>query len=156
MALTAAQRTAIKADILSTKAGYWNSNQLNALAELYNVTAAPDYIVWKTSVTASQMHTAYVWTELDNLSQAKFNQLTLMLSEGSVNPSLVNIRQGFSDIFTTNCPNTRTALIALSKRKATVAEKMFATGTGSDPSPATLSFEGTITAQDIVEAMANG
>ena len=25
------------------------------------------------------MHAAYVWTEMDNLSQAKFNQLSLIL-----------------------------------------------------------------------------
>jgi hypothetical protein len=48
--------------------------------------------------------------------------------------------------------NTRAALLALWKRLATRGEKLYATGTGSDAVPGTLTFEGNISARDVEEA----
>ncbi len=39
------------------------------------------------------------------------------------------------------------------KRTATRGEKVFATGTGSDASPATLNYEGAISYNDVKDAM---
>jgi hypothetical protein len=116
--------------------------------------SAGTFVVWKTSLTAQQMHSAYVWTELDTLSQSKFNQLTLMLSQGSVDPSQANIRQGFTDIFAGGATTgTRTALIALAKRFATQAEKMFATGTGTNAAPGALVLDGNVGLTEVSTAL---
>jgi hypothetical protein len=155
--MTPTQLTALKADILANHSAQWVAGQVGIIAESYNVQATPDFTVWKTSLSAAEMHKAYVWTEMDTLAQSKYNQLTLMLSQGSVNPSVANVRQGFNDIFTGGAlVGTRTALIALAKRLVTVGEKLFATGTGSDAVPGELTFEGRVTPQDIYEAMSNG
>jgi len=156
--MTPAQLSALKADIQASFAAEYAAGQYNIIAEAYNALAAPDFYVWKTSLAAKEMHeSGYVWSELDALTQAKYNQLSLMLSQGVVNPSKANVRQGFLDIFAgAGFATTRTALVALAKRKATVAEKLFATGTGSEGSPAELSFEGSVSSQTIMEAMSNG
>jgi hypothetical protein len=73
-----------------------------------------------------------------------------------VNPSLIDVRQMFDDIFSgAGGTNTRANLLALWKRLATRGEKIFATGTGSDPSPGTLTFEGNISYQDVEQARAS-
>jgi len=155
--MTPTQLTALKADILANYSGQWVAGQVGIIAESYNAMATPDFYVWKTSLSASEMHNAYVWTEMDTLAQSKYNQLTLMLSQGSVNPSQANVRQGFADIFTgPGLAATRGALIALAKRLVTKGERLFATGTGTDVVPGTLTFEGRVTPQDVYEAMSNG
>jgi hypothetical protein len=70
-----------------------------------------------------------------------------------VNPSLPDCRQFFDDIFSgAGGTNTRANLLALWKRLATRAEKLYATGTGSDPSPAVMVVEGAISYQDVMIA----
>jgi hypothetical protein len=70
-----------------------------------------------------------------------------------VNPSIASNRAFFDDVFSgAGGTNTRAALLALWKRLATRGEKLYATGTGSDASPATLVVEGAISARDVEEA----
>jgi len=145
--LTAEQRVTLKADILanSDALAFYSIGDLTGLAALYNESTSPLYVVWKTSVTTVEMHAAYVWAELDNLTQTKFNQLNLLLSTGEINPSAANVRQGLNDIFTgPQLLNTRTALVTLSKRQATRIEKLFAVGDGTVASPSTMAVEGPI------------
>lgn len=123
-----------------------SSGNDNAVAAWFNELASPAYVVWKTSITAREMHAAYVWAEMDNLSQAKFNQLTLMLQPGAIDPSVPNIRQGITDVFAgAQLAATRAALVALAKRDATNAEKLLASGTGSSGSPGTMACSGPVT-----------
>ena len=153
MALTLSQLQVLKADIISRGI---QAQPETVIAGVYNAVASPSFTVWKTRVTEQDMHAAYVWTEMDNLTQARFNQLTLILKPGSINPSTPNIRQGVQDIFTgAQLVNTRTALTALSKRLATVAEKLFSTGPGdgSNGNPANLVFEGSVSIQDVQAAL---
>ena len=90
---------------------------------------------------------------LSSLNTQRLQNLAAWLASG-VNPSLATIRQFFDDIFSgAGGANTRTALLALWKRSALRIEKLLATGTGSDASPATLVAEGTITAQQISDIL---
>ena len=61
--------------------------------------------------------------------------------------------EAFADIFSgAGGLANRTHIIALSKRSATVAEKLYATGTGTDAAPAKLVFEGAVAGDDVVQA----
>jgi hypothetical protein len=80
-------------------------------------------------------------------------QVLEQYSGGSFNPSLTDMRAGFDSIFSgAGGVNTRAALLALYKRSARYIEKIFATGTGTDASPGTLVYEGTISYQDVQDA----
>ncbi len=47
----------------------------------------------------------------------------------------------------------KAAILAAQKRAATKAEALFATGTGSDASPGTLIWEGTLSVDDVSRAL---
>ena len=69
------------------------------------------------------------------------------------NAALADVRQMFNDIWSgAGGANTRTSLLALWKRSALLGEKIFATGTGSDASPATLTYEGNLSYVDVMAA----
>lgn len=145
MNLTRTQKDTLKAAVLAEPTMATPVAQANDQAVADWLNAAVSYVAWKTRLTEAEMHAAYVWTELDNLAQAKFNQLTLLLKPGWINPSLANVRQGILDIFATAAlAATRAALIALAKRTVTRAEQLLATGTGTTGNPGTMGAEGTI------------
>lgn len=158
--MTPAQLAALKADIQGnpTLTALWAAGERGQVAAYYSQPASPDFYVWRTSMTAAEMHGAYVWTEMDNFTNAaKQFQFNLMISQGSVNPSSANVRQGFLDIFAgAQFANTRAALVALAKRKANNTEKLFSTGgTGAVNDPGTMGFEGAASITDVELAMAS-
>ena len=159
MALTAAQLVALKAEIDGDPA--LSGQPLNddghfAIAEAMNLPAVPQFIVWKTDMAVKDVKNAIVWTEyIAAANAAERGALDLMISNGIVNAADVNIRQGFQDIFSgPNAAGTRNNLVAIAKRDATRAEGLFANGTGSDASPGTMTFEGSINFRDIRQARA--
>lgn len=101
------------------------------------------YIVWRTNMTIAECNQVMVWTEIDGLTVGKARIWEWMRSMGTLDASQTNIRQGFSDAFTT-ATATKAAITALAKRQATRAEKKLATGTGTTATPAILVFEGQI------------
>lgn len=128
------------------------------VARLLNLAAAgPNNVVWKTSVPIGDVGKAFVGSELaglTTLNHTRLQTLAIYLSAG-VNPSLASNRQFFDDIFSgAGGVNTRAALLALWKRVATRGERVFATGTGSDASPAVLVMEGLIDTDDVEAARA--
>ena len=158
MALTSQQLQALKADILADSllnAKPNNSDGAFEIATAYNLTASPAFTVWKTLVSIKQIGDKFNGTELAGLTtanQTRLQTVALFSAEG-VNPSLVDRRQFFDDIFSgVGGATTRANLLVLWKRLATRAEKLFATGTGSDPSPATMTFEGNLSYQDVLTA----
>lgn len=158
MALTSAQLAILKADILATPAlaaQPMNSDGAFAIAAYYNSLTSPTFVVWKTSVAITAVGQTFNATELANLSSlntTRLQNLAAWLAEG-VNPSVTGVRQFFDDIFSgAGGTSTRAALLALWKRPATRVEKLFATGTGSDASPATLVYEGALSADDVQQA----
>ncbi len=164
MTLTPAQKAAIKADIIADatlNAFPNNSDGAFAIAAIYNIAASPDFWVWRTAVTKSELvnsvgpdATTFNWTGNGFITRSVGEQTAwqeLFNGVQSVNPSLANVRQAFSDIFsgTGNAASNRTHLLAVARRRASRIEKLLATGTGSTASPAVMGSEGPITHQDI-------
>lgn len=156
MALTNAQLVALKADILARPelAADWAGGADQSIANFYNATANPAFIVWRTSVQPAEiMANGFVWTEIDALGVGKARIWEWMQALGSINPSKANVRQGLRDAFpNATAPNTFAGIQPHLKRTATLGEKLFATGTGSDASPATMTFEGVIDDDDVSRA----
>lgn len=154
-ALTDAQKVTLKTAIVadSSANALYQAGDLSGLAAYYNAPASPTFTVWKTYVWLGDVGRTFNASELAGLTTAntsRLQALALWMPEG-VNPSTAAVRQFFDDIFSgAGGVNTRTALLALWKRSATRLEKLFATGTGSDVSPATLTYEGTIPYSDLI------
>jgi len=156
--MTPAQLLTLKNDIAADStmsAQPNNSDGAMEIARLYNLNATPNFTVWKTNVPLNEVGKKFNGTELAGLSTANNTRLqTIALYlVGGVNPSLADNRQFFDDVFSgAGGTNTRASLLALWKRLATRGEKLFATGTGSDPSPGTLVVEGDISPADVTAA----
>lgn len=146
-----AQITAIKNAIAADPAFAGLPNNTDGafvIANALNLTANPDFIVWKkTPVSITDIGDNIVGTELAGLTSTNLSRLqtVVALSGNGVNPSLADRRAFFDDIFSgAGGTATRAKLAILWRRKALRIEKILATGTGSDASPATLSHEGEI------------
>lgn len=153
MPLTTAQAATLRADIdanpdaLALK----QAGNIAGLAALYN-TFDGTYFVWKTTVPIRDVGDAIVATELAGLTGLNIDRLSCIaqLSQMGINASKADRRAAFDDIFSgAGGANTRAALLVLWKRTARRIEKLFATGTGTTGSPATLTFEGQVTGDDI-------
>lgn len=156
MPLTDAQKQTLKADILVNPdaLALYTAGDNQRLAALYNQQAVPPFTVWKTNVPIPQIGDNIVATELDGMTQLNLIRLqtVVQLSVNGYNFALADRRSFFSingntaeGIFSgTGGALSRPKLLTLAKRLATRAEKLFATGPGTDPSPATLTFEGAI------------
>lgn len=156
MALTSAQKTTLKAFVQADPVlGILAPSPDNAfaIAVALNAPASPAFIVWKTRVTTDEiMSNGFVWTVVDTLTAGKARIWEWMSGLGTINPSKANIRQGLIDAFGAGTAMADGIAPHL-KRSASVAEKQFATGTGSTASPATLDFEGTLVFADVLEFM---
>ena len=167
MALTAAQLTTLKADIAASEFSGLplNDDSSFAIASAYNLPASPDFWVWRTSVSKAEYHhatsvdgTVFNFTGAGYITRSAGEREcweTLFNGDGFANPSLANVRQAVADIFsgaTAPAPANRTHLLTVSRRKATRFEKLFATGTGSTGSPATMVLEGAVTYGDVSTA----
>lgn len=124
------------------------------LAELYNLDSS--FTVWKPAMSPQDYRSALVWTEVDALTVGQA-RIWHWLTQGmtvSVDASDSNVRQGLSDAFASST-ESRTNLLAAAKRAATIAEQIFATGTGSSGSPGTLTVSGKISTNIIGTALNN-
>ena len=159
MNLTTAQLGTLKTWLTTNASGL---NDETSAALLNAAQAGPNNIAWKTNVTITQIGDKINGTELAGLSTLNNTRLqtVVVLSQSGINASLTDRRQFFDDIFSgAGGATTRANLLALWKRTITVGEKLFATGTGSDASPATFGFgvnnsslEGLITVANVSEA----
>ena len=166
MALAPAQKVTLKAHIQSVPAlnTLYVDGNLDGLARALNEDASPVFWVWRTSVekkeivqSVSRTSTTFTWAgngfigrsagEIDCWNQLFNTTLTC-------NPSLPNVRQAFIDIFsgTGNAALNRTHLDTVARRKASVVEKLFATGTGADTAggSATMTFQGPLPFTDLI------
>ena len=158
MALTSAQLVTMKADILANSDLNSQPNTSDGnfeIARLYNLQASPAFTVWKTNVPIGTVGRAINSAELATRTTGDLTALQTMamyLAAG-VDASRPDTRAFYDNIFSAaGGANTRAALAVLWKRLASRAEKLYATGTGSDAVPATMTFEGTISPQDVVNA----
>ena len=158
--LTQAQLSTLKAAILgSTDANIIAArNPLNEteVARLYNLPTS--FIAWKTNVTEDEiMQNGFDWTQVDNqtVGKARIWDWLFRNSSKSINPAKDNVRAGIDEAWKGTAPMlaVRAAVYVHCKRAATEAEKVFATGTGSDAVPGLFDWQGKITDQNVSDAM---
>jgi hypothetical protein len=116
-----------------------------AIAEALDVAATPAFTVWKTAVEIDEiMRNGIDWSRVDNLTVGKARIWDWLSRLGSFNPSRANIRAGIDAAWVGTAADlaVRATVYTHCKRPATRAEKLYATGTGTDASPAVLTFEG--------------
>lgn len=168
MAPTPAQLQTLKAAIAAetdqTFVEYRTANNEQGMADWYNEETSPAFVVWRTSLSrhdiltgTSKDGTTFAWAggAYITRNQGERDAFREMFnSTGTVNPSLASIKAAFVDIFSgTGGAGNRAHIAAMSKRVAKRIEKVFASGTGSDASPGTATFEGTVNAQNISDAL---
>jgi len=157
--MTPAQLATLKAAILADPVldAYPNTGDGNydMCAQKLNVVATPTFTVWRTSVSIAATGQAFNGTEWAGMTTANHTRLQTVaqyLAQG-YSAALADIRAMFNDIWSgAGGTSTRATLLALWKRPAWLGEKIFATGTGSDASPATMVIEGSISYQDVTLA----
>ena len=135
-----------------------NSDGSYAIADLLNKPADPVFVVWKTDVSIDEiMRNGMDWARVDNLSVGKARIWDWLGRLGTINAAKVNVRAGIDATWVGTAADlaVRAAVYTHCKRSATVLEKLFATGTGSDASPATMVIEGAISYQQVDEARAS-
>jgi hypothetical protein len=155
--LTSQQLATLKTAILADPvlaAQPMNSDGAYAIALALNELAAPAFIVWKTNVSRNEVGKTFIASALAAITAGANDKLANFAAwNETVNPSRADQRAFFDDVFSVAAgASTRAALLVLWKRSATRVEKLFATGTGSDASPATLTYEGTLAYQDVERA----
>jgi hypothetical protein len=154
-AQTATLRTSILADPALAPLCVSSGDGPFDIAAAYNLPASPAFIVWKTAVPNEQIGDAMNGTEIAGLSSLNMQRLQVLAaySGGTQNPSRFDRRDAFDRVFSgAGGAITRPALLALWKRTTTRAERLFATGTGTDAVPGLLTFEGTLTVADVQAA----
>lgn len=158
--LTHEQLLALKADIQADPIlAQWAATGYMAedIARAYNLTAAPDWTVWRTSVDPGEvMRNGMDWTLVDNLSVGKARIWEWMTRLGTFDPSKANIRAGIDATWvgTSAMLAMRAVVYTHCKRLATRSQKLFSTGAGSTASPATMNYEADLTYQNIEAALA--
>lgn len=174
MALTTEQATTLRTFVQNDPVfGVMPHNEDSAffIADQLNLNASPDFWVWKTRLSKQEIvssvgpnSTTFNWAGSGGYiarSQGERDAFNAIFnssfgSSADVNPSLTNVRAAFDDMFSgasAGAQNNRQHISDLSKRKATVFEKLFATGTGSFASPATMTLIGPINRFDLFSAM---
>lgn len=156
--MTPAQLATLKAAILANPALSslpMTSGGALIIAEAFNADTNPEFIVWKTSVSIDEiMRNGMDWARVDNLSVGKARIWDWLGRLGSFDASKPNVRAGIDATWVGTSADlaVRASIYVHCKRTATEAEKLFATGTGSDASPAVLTFEGVLSADDVAQA----
>ena len=160
MALTTAQETTLAAHIRANQspaviAALAIRNDVE-LARLYNLASA--FIVWRKTVQTSEVGNAVNYIAVEAMTDANRGRITTFYT---MNPqSFVprsDIRSYWGNTFSGALGGqgqaTRDALEALWRRAASIAESIFATGTGTTVSPGETVFDGILSYGDISSAL---
>lgn len=160
MALTTAQRTilaaAIRADADPEVVAALATRNDTELTRLYNLPT--DYIIWKTYVSQDEiMQNGFDWVRVDNLSvgKARIWEWLFDNEQSGINPSKPNVRSGIAECWKGTAADlaVQAAVLAHCRRPATKAEKVFASGTGTDADPALSAWTGSIDTEDVGRAL---
>ena len=165
--MTPQQITVLKADINAKKSTIFASFFANPTnpewegVETY-YKGLSTTVVWRTNVTRAEIYhtvspeaTSWSWTVYKGQPAVEQNAWVQMFMGDLANFSLPNLRAGIDVIFGAASAQT-THCKAVGKRLCSEMEKLFATGTGTLASPATMAFEGTLTAQQISDLYGAG
>lgn len=156
MSLSQAQLATLKAAIAAdaTLNAYPNTadGAYDMCAQVLNVTASPAFVVWQDKLTPELFDSGLIAgaTQIDGLTQGKRDEL-FMIGQRTRDCNNTAVRAAIDDA--TGSQNTlKAAIVAVTKRNATAGEKIFATGTGTTASPATLVVYGNLTYLDVLNA----
>lgn len=168
MDMTLAQQATLRAHILaSTDPAVIAARAIRndtELARLYNLDVSPAWWLYKSTLSRHDLltgtspdGTTFTWGGTSggyiNRSQGERDAFREMFnSTGSVNPAQANIQTAFNDIFSgagAGAVANRAHILAMSRRRATVFERVFATGTGTTGSPGLLVLEGPVNYEQI-------
>lgn len=177
--LTPAQLATLKSHINASNDlnVYPNNSDGNfAIAALLNLSASPDYFVWRSSVTRQDVYnsvgdgsSSWNWSTYKAQSVTEQNAWTQMFMGDQCNFGQLNNRVGVQTIFTGSAPQNaqRDHVLSVGRRKATRLEKLLAiavvsppantgnnTGTarGSTTNPDVLGYEGSVDFNDVEAA----
>lgn len=183
MALTPAQLITLKAAIAAETDPTFVANRTagatGAMAAFYNTDSA--VTVWRSFTTVDTLFNAIAWANLTPVDAAdstqlwmnralaaqskQFNLQTLLAGRTTLNTGFVNIRNGLQDALTNLPTGAAGAIIAAGwvngvrlavQRLAKRGEALFAAGgAGTPATPHDLVFEGTVSNNDIILALAS-
>ena len=161
MALTADQLQTLKTDIQANSGPGGDFETIpdtpdgdQAIADLYNETASPDFWVIRTSVEVDDMISGIDFDEYLLLGDANRDGIDLLMRNGTYNPAPENARDALVSLLPAGTAvNTRNGILDVSVRLATRGESVLSTpatgpagGDGSaKTSSALLTHEGDIT-----------
>jgi hypothetical protein len=124
------------------------------MARVLNLPTA--FVVWRTQVNQDEiMQNGFDWVRVDNLSigKARIWEWLFDNDQRSINPSKANVRAGIDEAWKGTAADlaVRAAVYVHCKRPATRAEQILGSGTGTDATPGLLTFEGSVSINDIGE-----
>ncbi len=129
------------------------------IARLLNLPSST--IVWKKSVLSEEVGKTVSYVAVAAMTTANLDRIRsfMTLNPEEFDPSRADIRTFWSDTFSGALGGqgqaTRDALEALWKRTATRFESVYAAGTGTTVSPATLVLEGPVSPDAVQQARAS-
>ena len=153
--LTAAQlqtlKAAITAETDATFVSYREQGATGLMANWLNEAAAPAFYIWRSSIPPTEYREKIVWTEVDGLTvgKARIWEWVTENMTADLDASKANVRAGLAEVWPAN-QTTRGQLLAIANRAASRIEKLFASGTGSTASPATMAVEGPIRYEEFI------
>lgn len=161
MSLTPAQLATLKAAILAetdpTFVAYRDTGNNGGMLLWFNEAASPAFTVWRTAVTRREVTAeGFDYTQVDNLTNGQARIWDWLFDSGSMNPADPGVRAGIAETWKGTAAKVavQTFVLTKCKRSALRVEKLFATGAGSDATPATMTYEGNLSIDDIRAAVA--
>lgn len=167
--LTEEQYAKLKTDITITNQAEFSAmvaaNDDAAIAEAYNVVAAPAFWVWKSAVFEQEIYEStspdaaaptWSWSTFKAQTVQERESWAVMVRPGKINPSLKQTRDGFGVIFGGQGASAvqNAYLLAISRRPARRIEVLLKVlGDGSAAVPANMGYEGTLTSRDVGHAL---
>lgn len=168
--LTTEQLQTLKVAILAeTDAGFVaarTAGNNTLMAQFYAVEAAPTFYVWRKELSRHEIltgtsddSTTFAWAAGAYITRSQGERdafREMFNSSGSVDPSLAPIQAAFNDIFSgAGGAGNRAHITALSRRTVNRGERIFATGTGTKLAPGAAGYDGTLSSDDIRNALAS-
>ena len=159
--MTPEQLTTLKAAVLAETdpefVGYRTSGATGAMANWYNVTAAPAVKAWRTSVPPEDSDESTPWPAFDALSAGKRESWNIAFMRFARDYSRGPVRKWITDVWGNASVDSNAASILLAgQRSITRGEAVLGGNTQASTNTVSalkLAWEGTVRNEDIVQAI---
>lgn len=131
-----------------------SAGETGAMAEWFNQPST--VVVWRSRVARNDVTVdGFDWTQVDNLTTGQARIWDLLFADGPIDPSEAGKRAGIRECWkgTAGKVAVGTFVLTQCKRFATRGEAVFATGAGTTASPSVSIAGGSISNDDIVQAL---